>query len=83
LIFIIFQVILINLLINKQLSTTIYTADSNTDIRVYLVKEAAGYVDHHVKKGSIFGLMSTAQLEPESGYYSKFDTSPVLLTVGT
>ena len=40
-------------------------------------------VNHQVKNGSIFGLMSTADEFPESGYSSKFDTSPKLFTEGT
>lgn len=39
--------------------------------------------NHQVKNGSMFGLISTAEEVPESGYSSKFDTSPRLLTVGT
>ena len=40
-------------------------------------------VNHQVKNGSIFGLMSIADEFPESGYSSKFDTSPKLFTEGT
>ena len=39
--------------------------------------------DHQVKKGSMLGLMSTAPEVPESGYSSKLETSPRLLTTGT
>lgn len=41
------------------------------------------YWDHQVKKGSTLGLISTALFEPESGYSSKLETSPRLLTTGT
>ena len=41
-------------------------------------------VNHQVRKGSILGFISTAELLlPESGYSSKFDTSPKLFTTGT
>jgi hypothetical protein len=40
-------------------------------------------VNHHVRKGSMFGFISTAEEFPESGYSSKLDTSPKLFTVGT
>lgn len=40
-------------------------------------------VNHQVKNGSIFGLMSKAPDVPESGYSSKLETSPRLLTWGT
>lgn len=50
--------------------------DSHQEMRSLLL--------HQVKKGSMFGLISTAGLElPESGYYSKLDTSPKLFTTGT
>jgi len=39
--------------------------------------------NHQAKKGSIFGLIYTAEVVPESGYYSKLDTSPKLFTDGT
>ena len=40
------------------------------------------FINHQVKNGSKLGLISWA-VTPESGYSSKFDTSPRLFTTGT
>ena len=39
--------------------------------------------NHHARNGSMLGLISTAEPVPESGYYSKLETSPKLFTAGT
>lgn len=61
--------------------TVISDGDGNRmDKAAEVMKES----HHQVKKGSMLDLMSMAGLAlPESGYSSKLETSPRLLTTGT